>query len=260
MKSWTLTASASMALALATTAAVAQRDPTTPTSGAIGSHQIDRYEAIRLLQQSLASNPDATADWVTLGELAHEVALDLPSNQDQKFYRISRDAYEKALALDPNNTGLQAAVQFAREQEAGARQFDQARKAAAQTYIAARRREMAQSGINPTVQVYTAAPQPQPPARELPEQDQAPAPNPAGVPQPAPTVQPNSGYSYPVYQPFNTPQGQPYTYQQYQQSYLPPGAQNPQAPPPMTLRQLSRQLPGAILNDVTRPATSPRPR
>ena len=43
----------------------------------IGSHQIDRFEAIRQLQQSLRANPNNTADWVILGELAHEVALDV---------------------------------------------------------------------------------------------------------------------------------------------------------------------------------------
>ena len=43
------------------------------------------------------------ADWIILGELAYEVALDLPADQATRYYRISRDAYEKAaLAIQPD--------------------------------------------------------------------------------------------------------------------------------------------------------------
>ena len=153
----------------------------------------------------MKSAPNVVGDWVILGELAHEVALDVPAGQDNAYYRISRDAYERAQALAPTNPGLKAAVQFARDQEAGARRFDAARKAAARTYLDSRRRAMARSGINPTVRVYAAAPTPPPPSRELP-----------AATAPAPVAS-----TYAVNRPYYTPQGQPFTYQQYQQSYLP---------------------------------------
>jgi len=73
------------------------------------------------------------------GELAHEVAQDVPTDQDDQYYKISREAYEKALALDANNAGLKAAAQFARDEEAHAAEFDKARRQAARTYIDARR-------------------------------------------------------------------------------------------------------------------------
>jgi cytochrome c-type biogenesis protein CcmH/NrfG len=87
-----------------------------PRPTTIGSHQIDRFEAIRQLQADLRSDPNSLANWVILGELSHEVALDVPDGQDDVYYRMSREAYEKALQLDPNNNGLKAAVQFARDQ------------------------------------------------------------------------------------------------------------------------------------------------
>src|SRR5271157_5472163 len=37
----------------------------------IGTHQIDRFEAIRTLQESLKSDPNDAAAWIVLGELAH---------------------------------------------------------------------------------------------------------------------------------------------------------------------------------------------
>lgn len=243
-------------LALATAVAFARQapQPAQDSRAVIGSHQIDRFEAIRLLQRSLKAKPDAVGDWVILGELAHEAALDVPTEQDDDYYRLSREAYEKALALDPENAGLKAAVQFARDQEQGAEEFNQARKRAARTYVEARRREMSLTNNAPTVRVY-ANPQPQPAAAD-PNQPQV-----AAQPQP---------YPYQTYQPFvpapsqrqgqvQDPnqvqvqgQGRPYTYQQYQSSQLPPNAvNNPQAQP-MTLRQLGQQLPGALLQDVTR--------
>ena len=33
----------------------------------IGTHQIDRFEAIRMLQESLQSNPNDAAAWIVLG-------------------------------------------------------------------------------------------------------------------------------------------------------------------------------------------------
>jgi len=221
MKKSMMTTAAALAVALAATGASAQRDPAAPGSGVIGSHQIDRYEAIRELQQALKANPRATGDWVILGELAHEVALDVPAAQDNAYYRISRDAYEKAQALEPTNPGLKAAVQFARDQEAGARRFDEARKAAARTYLESRRRAMARSGINPTVRVFAAAPQPEPPSRELPAAERPAAAAPAGTTAATAPAAPAGASTYAVNRPYYTPQGQPFTYQQYQQSYLP---------------------------------------
>ena len=164
--------------------APAPRTPSrTQPPAMIGSHQIDRYEAIRQLQSELRTNPNVKADWVILGELAHEVAFELPRDQDVAYYRVSRDAYEHALKLDPNNPGLMAAVQFARDQEAGAAQFDEGKRQGVAAYLAARRGELSQAGAGPTLRVY--APQ------------------------------------SPAYLPYAPAQGQPYTYQQYSTSSLP---------------------------------------
>ncbi len=115
----------------------------------IGTHQIDRFEAIHLLQESLKSNPNDAAAWIVLGELAHEVAQDLSSQDDEPYYKLSEEAYEKVLALQPKNAGLKAAVDFAREQKADAAHWDQARKKAASSYIGVRKRELAASGFQP---------------------------------------------------------------------------------------------------------------
>ena len=48
-------------------------------------------------------------------------------------------AYEKALALQPKNAGLKAAVDFAREQKIDAAHWDQARKKPASSYIGVRK-------------------------------------------------------------------------------------------------------------------------
>ena len=100
------------------------------------------------------------AAWIVLGELAHEVAQDLSSQDDEQYYKLSGEAYGKALVLQPNNAGLKAAVEFAREQKADAAHWDQARKKAASHYIVVRKRELAASGFNSTVQGY---PPPVPP-------------------------------------------------------------------------------------------------
>ena len=47
----------------------------------IGTQQINRFEAIRQLQETVKQNSKSLADWVILGELAHEVAIDLPADQ-----------------------------------------------------------------------------------------------------------------------------------------------------------------------------------
>ena len=231
-----------LALALLTATAIAQNQPVPapPAGNTIGSHQIDRFEAIRQLQAATRTSPNHVAGWVILGELAHEVALDLPQEQDDPYYQLSRVAYERALALEPNNNGLRAAVQFAKDQEANAVNFDAQRRRGVVAYLAARRAEMGTSGINPTVLVY------EPPAA-------APAANPAAGAIAAPAqaapnqVQPQP-YPTPTYRPFyNAQSQQPYGYNQYQNGYAPPVNQ---AAPPTTLRQLGQQVPGAIFNQI----------
>jgi tetratricopeptide (TPR) repeat protein len=173
----------------------------------IGTHQIDRFEAIHLLKESLKSNPNDEAAWIVLGELAYEVAQDLSSQSDEPYYKLSQEAYEKALALQPKNAGLKAAAAFAREQKTGAAQWDQARRDAASSYIEVRKSELAASGFNPTVQAYSPPQRPRPPAA-------------VAATISAPTNQPAVTYQYPVYQPYYVPGAQPYTYQQYAGGYL----------------------------------------
>src|SRR5208283_1453025 len=121
------------------------------------------------------------------GELAHEVAQDLSSQDDEPYYKLSEKAYEKALALQPKNAGLKAAVDFAREQKASAAQWDQARRDAVSSYVEVRKSELAASGFNPTIQANSPPTPPTPPAAVA-------ATNSAPASQPAVT--------YPVYQPY----------------------------------------------------------
>jgi tetratricopeptide (TPR) repeat protein len=179
----------------------------------IGTHQIDRFEAIQMLRESLKSNPSDAAAWIVLGELAHEVAQDLSSQDDEPYYKLSQEAYEKALALQPNNAGLKAAVEFAREQKTGAAQWDQARRDAASSYVEVRKSELAASGFNPTVQAYSRPTPPTPPAPPAP-------PEAVAATNSAPASQPAVIYQYPVYQPYYVQGAQPYTYQQYAGGYL----------------------------------------
>jgi tetratricopeptide (TPR) repeat protein len=154
----------------------------------IGTHQIDRFEAIHMFQESLKSNPNDVAAWIVLGELAHEVAQDLSSQDDEPYYKLSEEAYEKALALQPKNAGVKAAVDFAREQKAGAAQWDQARRDAVSSYIEVRKSELAASGFNPTVQANSPPTPPTTPAAVA-ATSSAPASQPAVI-------------QYPVYQPY----------------------------------------------------------
>jgi|SRR5208337_2674568 len=155
----------------------------------IGTHQIDRFEAIHLLQESLKSDPNDVGAWIVLGELAHEVAQDLSSQDDEPYYKLSEEAYEKALALQPKNAGLKAAVEFAREQKAGAAQWDQARRDATSSYIEVRKSELAASGFNPTVRADSPSlPAPPAPPAAVAASNSAPASQPA--------------VTYPVYQPY----------------------------------------------------------
>ena len=120
----------------------------------IGTQQINRFEAIRQLQQTVKQNSKSLADWVILGELAHEVAIDLPADQAGPYYKMSRDAYENAVELAPNNPGLKAAVQFAKDQEQGLDRFEKSRSAATRMYLAARRRDLAATQFTPTLRAF----------------------------------------------------------------------------------------------------------
>ena len=225
---------------------VIQAGPVTATTTApaatIGSHQIDRFEAIRQLQADVKSDPNNLASWAILGELAHEVAVDLPQGQDDTYYTLSRTAYEHAAQLDPNNNGLKAAVQFARDQEANAATFDAQRRQGVATYLDARRREMAMFGVNPTVQVYET---PTPAATIQPAQA-----------QPVGQVTQTYGQVYPTqaYRPlYNQQAQQPYSYNQYANGYTPVTATGGAQPvAPTTLRQFGQQLPGVLINQGVR--------
>jgi hypothetical protein len=203
---------------------------------ALGTHQIDRFEAIHVLQVSLQANPKDTAGWIVLGELAHEVAQDLSSASDERYYKMSLEAYEKALALHPDNAALRAAVEFARDQEAGATQWDKLRRQAALTFIKTRKEELTTSGFSPTVLVYppprasapseatpavAAARVPTPPSTALATTAaSSPAPATASPAVAPPTVAPYQTYAYPVYQAYYVQGGRIYTYQQYAGGYL----------------------------------------
>lgn len=219
----------------------------------ISSHQIDRFEAIRQLRQALKANPNDEGDWIILGELAHEVALDLPSDQDDAYYRLSRDAYERALRLDPDNAGLRAAVRFARDQEDNAAQFDRDRQRGVRTYLGTRRRETAASGFNPTIQVYTTD------TTSNASLDEDPA---AASRQRSPSSRANP--PRPVYQPYSPSQGAPVTYEKYANSYAPPPDDAPASAQPTTLRGFAAELPGVLLNEAKRggrgSTPTPRPR
>ena len=177
-------------IVLAATIATAKVMAQDSANHSIGTHQIDRFEAIHLLQESLKSTPNDAAAWIVLGELAHEVAQDLSSQDDEQYYKLSQEAYEKALALQPKNAGLKAAVEVAREQKSGAAQWDQARRDAASSYIEVRKSELAASGFNPKVQAYSPPTPPAPPAAVA-------ATNSAPAPASQPAV-----IQYPVYQPY----------------------------------------------------------
>lgn len=168
--------------------------PTTPTR-VMRSYQIDRYEAIEMVRRELKSNPNNLTDWVLLGELAQEVAVDAPADRAGSYYRLSREAYDNALKLQPNNATFRAAAQFAREQERGANTFNQARSQSTAAYLTARRQELIQAGNAPMLRVYGSTP---------PAQGTAPA------------------ATYPAYQPYVNGQGQAYTYRQHYDSIFGP--------------------------------------
>ncbi len=133
-------------------AAAVAAEPSAPH--VIGTQQINRFEAIRQLQQTVKQNSKSLADWVILGELAHEVAIDLPADQAEAYYKMSRNAYENALELAPDNPGVKAAVQFAKDEEQGLDRFEKSRTAATQMYLAARRRDLAATRFTPSLRVF----------------------------------------------------------------------------------------------------------
>ena len=254
-------------LAMATATAGAQQpdsaspSATTASGHVISSHQIDRFEAIQQLQADLKSDPNNVADHVILGEMAQEVATEVPSDQARDYYRMARESFESALKLRPNDPAIQAAARFARDQESDAPRFDQARKQATITYLDARRREMGQSGAVPSVRVYG---NPAPVAAQ-PAQGNS---NMSGYEQ--------SAYGQPAYRPYTGSNGQPYTYDQHSRGYFPPnipqqqgalaqpGQVNAGANPsatqaPQTLRQYSQQLPNVLMNEAVRRATGTTP-
>jgi len=232
-------------------------NPTPPP--VIGSHQIDRYDAIANLQTTLQANPKSLADWVILGELAHEVAIDSPPDQAPRYFAMSRQAYEKALALAPDNAGLKAAVQFAKDQEANGAAFEKTRDQATASYLDARRRDLAASNYTPAIRVFT--PPALMPVNPVSTENGLAAnattdPNPAVTnPPPATLATANMGtrqiYSTPVYRPYSLPQGSPYTFQQYSSAYSPPVAG---AAAPITLQRYSQQYVNPLFNAFGTPA------
>ena len=179
-----------------------------PAPRVIGSHQIDRHEAIEQVRQALQADPKDLSDWILLGELAQEVAMDAPSDRAPGYYRLAREAFDSALKLQPGNPGLKAAAQFAREQEQGGEQFRRSRSRATAAYLATRRRELTQSGNTPTLRVYPA------PTGPAPGQAAATAPGPIS--------------STPPYRSYVGERGDPYTYQEHYDSFF--GPVQPRAP------------------------------
>jgi hypothetical protein len=143
------------------------------TPPVIGTHLIDRYDAIDKERAAVSTNPQSLDDWIILGELAHEVAMDGPPGEAAKYFRMSRDAFEKALALDPDNNGLKAAVQFAKDREAQGESFERSRDTVTDAFLAARRRDLAATGHMPSIRVASTIPPL--PSRELPGPTPAPA-------------------------------------------------------------------------------------
>jgi tetratricopeptide (TPR) repeat protein len=185
----------------------------------IDTHQIDRHQAIQDLQKDLEKDPKNKADWIILAELAQEVALDSPADQAASYYRMAREAYEKALALSPDEPGLKAAVQFARDQEANAEKFSASRRKTTQSYLAARRRELGRANALPAIRVY-----PPRPVRIVAVAEQPPSNATAATTGPAvaPAV-PGVPYetNTPYYRTYLGPGGVPLTYDQYSNTYFP---------------------------------------
>jgi len=228
----------------------------------IGTHHIDRYAAIEQVRDRLKQNPKSLADWVILGELAHEVGVDSAPSQATGYFKLSREAYERALALAPDKPGLKAAVDFAREYEQGSDRFAGIRTRATQAYLDARRRDLEATDYVPAVRVFPTATTM---GADLPAVARAAAtPTPVeaargavAAADPAPAVSPpptnststdvaNFGVrqiysSTPTYAPYYTPTGKPLTYQQYRSAYFPSGLDTDAGALPVTLQRYSQQ-------------------
>lgn len=187
-------AALTLAAVLGATAA-AQQAANQPATRVIGTHQIDRYAALEHVRQALIKNPRNVTDWVLLGELSHEIAAEVPANLAPGYHRLSRESYENALSLEPNNAHLKAAAKFAREQEQASERVQQTRTQATTSYVEARRQELARSGYTPTVRTYATVP--------------AQGGGTAGT------------YA-PRYQTYVAPQGNFYTYQQHYDTFYGP--------------------------------------
>jgi hypothetical protein len=251
-----------------------------PAPPVISTHHIDRYDAILQLQKNLKANPNSLGDWVILGELAHEVALDLPADQATNYARLSRQAYEKALALSPDNPGLKAAVQFARDQEMNTPKFEAARDRATEAYLEARRRDLAATNYSPSLRVIGSpvpspvvpstpvVPDPTPdsatvrtpvvvaPARALnplpPDNlpvgavrtvdPDAVATNTTGASIDAANMGTRQFYTAPTYRMYYVPEANPYTYDQFSSGYYVPSTGLNPALLPMTAQRYSQTL------------------
>jgi hypothetical protein len=185
----------SLLFALALAAHAQDAGPNAGGARVLGTHQIDRFAAIEQTRAALEADPNNLNDWIILGELAQEVAGDVPTNLAAGYFKLAHDSYEAALKLSPGNASLQAAARFAREQEQDAEAFAQGRRRAAATYLKTRRDELAQHGAAPTVRVHS-----------YPNRTQTRNPAAAAAP------------SY-YYQPYAASDGSPYTYQQHYRNY-----------------------------------------
>lgn len=223
----------------------------------IDPHQIDRFAAIRQIERDLRADTRDIIDWVILGELAHDVAIDLPPGQDLPYYTLARKSYESALMLDPNNAALKAAAQFARDQEAGLAQLEDVRKRSAQVYVAARRRELSKRGVVPMVRTV-AVPRPTPvaPARTAVTRTTTTT-APVTAPAPVETTTTTAATVTPgmTYQPYVVG-GAPLTYTQYANGFV---VQETTAAPAVTVREYIQEYPPVSRRDAIRAATGVAP-
>ena len=251
-----------------------------PLPPVISSQQIDRYDAIMKTKARLAEDPKSLADWIILGELCHEVALSLPEAQARDYVKSSREAYEQALALAPDNAGIRAAVQFARDLEANLDQFERARDQATETYLAARRRDLALANYTPAIAVYDprartaanvpAGPRPAVVAPATPAAPAEPAVGEEVVTNPPlkndPTTD-NATYgarlyygALPTYRSFVGIDGaDPLTYKEYSSAYYPPGLYTDPVIPPITPQRVGvTGLRAVTESPVVTPPVRPR--
>lgn len=187
--------------------------PIAERAAIVSSRQIDRYHAIEQLRAELKEDPNNLSNWILMGELAQEVANDVPAVQAKGYYKLARESYENALKLAPNNAGLKAAANFARQHELNADRLSQSREELTNSYLTARRQELERANYMPSVPTFgTEAPSatPLPFGADVGEHPAVPS---RTLPATA------TPYSY---QPYVSAEGQPYTYEQYSRMYAPP--------------------------------------